>query len=56
MSDIIDLVIGYFTLKKLKDRGYINEKEIGLSFSEFIIRSVKAIKEIDSKEVRHEEK
>jgi len=57
MGDILDLVVGYFTLKKLKSRGYINEKEIGLSFSEFIIRSVKAIKEIDKKEVyKHEEK
>lgn len=57
MGDILDLVVGYFTLKKLKSRGYINEKEIGLSFSEFIIKSVKAIKEIDTKEVyKHEEK
>lgn len=57
MGDILDLVVGYFTLKKLKSRGYINEKEIGLSFSEFIIKGVKAIKEIDKKEdMKHEEK
>lgn len=56
MGDILDLVVGYFTLKKLKSRGYINEKEIGLSFSEFIIKGVKAIKEIDKKEVmKHED-
>lgn len=47
MKDVVDLVIGYFTLKKLRERGYLRDEEINLSFSEFIIRSVKAIKEIE---------
>lgn len=47
MKDVIDLVTGYFTLRKLKNGGYIRDEEFNLSFSEFIIRSVKAIKEIE---------
>lgn len=47
MKDVVDLVVGYFTLKKLQKGGYVREEEFNLSFSEFIIRSIKAIKEIE---------
>lgn len=47
MKDIFDLVTGYYTLRKLKNGGYIKDEEFNLSFSEFITRSVKAIKEIE---------
>ena len=47
MKDVIDLLIGYYTLRKLKNGGYIKDEEFNLSFSEFITRSVKAIKEIE---------
>lgn len=47
MKDVFDLVIGYFTLQKLKKRGFIKDEEFNLSFSEFIMGSIKAIKEIE---------
>lgn len=50
MKDVIDLVSVYFTLKKLQKGGYIKSEEFNLSFSEFIVRSVKAIKEIEKGE------
>ena len=50
MRDVIDLVVGYFTLKKLKEKGYLKEEDLNLSFTEFIIRSVKAIRNIDKQE------
>lgn len=50
MKDVIDLVIGYFTLKKLQKRGFIKDEEFNLSFSQFIVGSIKAIKEIEKQE------
>lgn len=50
IRDVIDLVVGYFTLKKLKEKGYLKEEDLNLSFTEFIIRSVKAIRNIDKQE------
>lgn len=47
MKDIFDLVIGYFTLKKLQKGGFIKDEEFNLSFSQFIVGSIKAIKEIE---------
>lgn len=49
MKDIFDLVTGYYTLRKLKNGGYIKDEEFNLSFSEFIVRSVKAIKKLKNK-------
>lgn len=54
MSDFIDLVTGYWTLRKLKNQGYIKESDFNLSFGQFIIRSVKAIKNIDKEEKDYE--
>lgn len=50
MKDVIDLVIGYFTLKKLQKGGFIKDEEFNLSFSQFIVGSIKAIKEIEKQE------
>ena len=50
MKDIIDLVTGYFTLKKLQKGGFIKDEDFNLSFSEFIFCSIKAIKEIEKQE------
>lgn len=51
MQDIIDLVQGYWTLKKLKRGGYLQDERFNLTFSEFIIRSVRAIKNLENEEV-----
>lgn len=50
IRDVVDLVVGYFTLKKLKEKGYLKEGDLNISFTEFIIRSVKAIRNIDRQE------
>ena len=47
MKDVIDLAIGYFTLKKLQKGGFIKDEEFNLSFSEFIIGCIKGIKKIE---------
>ncbi len=54
MQDIIDLVQGYWTLKKLKRGGYLQDERFNLTFSEFIIRSVRAIKNLENEEVNNE--
>lgn len=56
MKDVIDLVVGYFTLKRLQKGGYLRDEEFNLSFGEFIIQSVRAIKNIEKvKEVKENE-
>lgn len=50
MNDVIDLVQGYWTLRKLKRGGFLQDEKFNMSFSEFVIRSVKAIKEIEKGE------
>lgn len=47
MKDVFDLVIGYFTLRKLQKGGFLKDEEFNLSFSEFLMGSIKAIKEIE---------
>lgn len=54
MQDIIDLVQGYWTLKKLKRGGYLQDEKFNLSFSEFIVRAVRAINSLEKKEVDNE--
>ena len=56
MNDIIDLVQGYWTLKKLKRGGYLQDEKFNLSFSEFIVRAVRAINSLEKKEVNDENK
>lgn len=51
MIDIIGLVTGYYTIKKLKQKGFLKEDDLNISFAEFIMRSIKAIKEIEKEEV-----
>lgn len=50
MKDVIDLVTGYFTLRKLQRGGFIKDDEFNLSFTEFIICSIKAIKQLEKEE------
>ena len=56
MNDVIDLVQGYWTLKKLKRGGFLQDEKFNMSFSEFIIRSVRAIKSLEKEEVKNETK
>lgn len=56
MNDIIDLVQGYWTLKKLKRSGFLQDEKFNLTFSEFIVRSVRAIKNLEKEEVNDENK
>lgn len=54
MNDVIDLVQGYWTLKKLKRGGFLQDEKFNMSFSEFIVRSVRAIKNLEKEEVNNE--
>ena len=56
MNDVIDLVQGYWTLKKLKRGGFLQDEKFNLSFSEFIVRAVRAIDNLEKKEVNNENK
>lgn len=54
MNDVIDLVQGYWTLKKLKRGGFLQDEKFNLSFSEFIVRAVRAINNLEKEEVNNE--